>query len=481
MAKVGEATQEVAMIKPKGEEGAAAHANAQADLRVVWDEMLADLGRARDAIDNPRLYPPPSTDRNLAEGYRYLLGFVHGSFERAFSEDPDFPHFRKSLQLLNKATIDNPDALYLAAPIDGNATYMVTGKVQDHRHWRGERPAPSGRVAPHYVIFEPTSWHTGDSGSITELNPGVLWKMGPVDSSKLVVESDGSFSILVAPKRPDGYTGNFLVTKATVPWKKPDGTTVQVEHTARYLDVRELFYDWEREEPLELKIVRVGFEGAQPPPLDSTKAAEQMRRLGELVKNQMRFWNEFYAVTLEIYEDMNGDGKQFVPRNDFNAPTANAPQFGAGQSHNINSGGIFELAKDEALILEMRFPIPPVYIGFQLANLWGESPDYANHIGSLNGLQAEFDADGTLRYVIAHHDPGVPNWVDTTGLPEGFMSARWTYPEMPDRMPTVKVTKVPFAKIRNHLPKEVRTVSPEERRQQIRIRQEHVQRRFRQY
>lgn len=469
------------MITPGGTEKTAARASAQADLRVVWDEMLAELGRARDAIDNPRLYPPPMTDRNLAEGYRYLLGFVYGSFERAFAEDPAFPYFRRSLQPLNRATIDNADALYLAAPIDGNATYLVTGKAQDYRHWPGERPAPSGRVAPHYAIFEAMSWYTGDSGSIKELNPGVLWKMGPVDSSTLVVEADGTFRILVGPKRPDGYTGNFVVTKATVPWTKPDGTTVQVEHTARYLDVRELFYDWEREEPLELNIVRVGFEGAQSPPLDSKKAAEQMRRFGELVKNQMRFWNEFWAVVVETYEDMNGDGKQFLPRNDFNAPTANAPQFGAGQSHNLNAGGAFELATDEALIVEIRFPVPPVYIGFQLANLWGESVDYANHIGSLNGRQAEFDADGALRYVIAHLDPGVPNWVDTTGLPEGFMTARWTYPEKPDRMPVVKVTKVPFAKIRTHLPNEVRTVSPEERHQQIRIRQEHVQRRFRQY
>jgi len=458
-----------------------ARASAQADLRAVWDEMLAELGRARDAIDNPRLYPPPATDRNLAEGYRYLLGFVYGSFERAFAEDPNFPYFRRSLQPLNRATIDNADALYLTAPIDGNATYLVTGKAQDHRHWRGEPRAATGCLAPHFAVFEAMSWYTGDSGSIKELSPTVLWKMGPLDSGKLVVEADGSFRILVGPKRPDGYTGNFVVTKATIPWTKPDGSTVQLEHTARYLDVRELFYDWEREEPLGLQIVRVGFEGVQSPPFDSQKAAEQMRRFGELVKNQMRFWNEFWAVVVETYEDMNGDGKQFLPRNDFNSPSLSAPALGAGQSHNLTSGGSFDLAPDEALIIEMRFPVPPVYIGFQLGNFWGESVEYANRLGSLNGHQAEFDADGALRYVIAHQDPGIPNLVDTTGHPQGFMTARWTYPQMPEQIPTVKVTKVPFAQIRKHLPKDVRTVSPEERRRQIQLRQAHVQRRFRQY
>jgi hypothetical protein len=156
---------------PAGAVKMAARASAQADLRAVWDEMLVELGRARDAIDNPRLYPPPPTDRNLAEGYRYLLGFVYGSYERAFAEDPNFPYFRRSMQPLNRATIDNADALYLTAPIDGNATYLVTGKAQNHRHWRGEARASSGRLAPHFAVFEAMSWYTGDSGSIRELNP----------------------------------------------------------------------------------------------------------------------------------------------------------------------------------------------------------------------------------------------------------------------------------------------------------------------
>jgi hypothetical protein len=43
------------------------------------------------------------------------------------------------------------------------------------------------------------------------------------------------------------------------------------------------------------------------------------------------------------------------------------------------------------------------------------------------------------------------------------------------------VTKLGFAEIRKHLPEGVRTVTAEERREQIRIRQSHVQRRYRQY
>jgi hypothetical protein len=123
----------------------------------------------------------------------------------------------------------------------------------------------------------------------------------------------------------------------------------------------------------------------------------------------------------------------------------------------------------------------PAYMGFHLANVWGESHDYANHVSSLNGTQAVRDDDGHYRYVVAHCDPGVPNWLDATGLREGFMTLRWTYPRPTDRLPTVTVRKVSFGELGDHIPASTPRVSPEQRREQVRVRQEHVQRRYRQY
>jgi hypothetical protein len=147
----------------------------------------------------------------------------------------------------------------------------------------------------------------------------------------------------------------------------------------------------------------------------------------------------------------------------------------------VYSGGMFDLGSDEALLIEVDVPIQPAYTGFHLGNLWGESLDYANHVTSLNGFQAESDADGMIRFVVAHTDPGVPNWLDTTGHQQGFMTLRWTYPESPDQFPKVNVSKLPLSEVRQHLPSTTRTVSPGERQEQIKIRQEHVQRRYRQY
>ncbi|MCP5044883.1 MAG: hypothetical protein GY944_27970, partial [bacterium] len=97
------------------------------ELRGAWDDMLENLARARDAIDHPDLMPAPASERNLAEGYRYLMGFVHSAVERAFFEDPDRPVARNALSIINRATIDNADAIYFYAPIDGRKSYRVRG------------------------------------------------------------------------------------------------------------------------------------------------------------------------------------------------------------------------------------------------------------------------------------------------------------------------------------------------------------------
>jgi hypothetical protein len=444
---------------------------AKAELRAAFDEMMAELARARDAIDDPALHGPPSSARNLAEGYRYVMSQVYCAIERGFFEDPRFPYVRRAIQAIAKATIDNSDAIYFSMPIDGNESYWIRGQARDSRHWRGEDRAPTGRLAPQYLIFECASGYAGDSGSLAELRPGTRAMSGMLDTSKLQVAGDGRFEILCAPDKPAGFTGNFLCTRI-----ERRGET----YVGAYISGRQLFYDWDREDPVDFWITRIGQESETPGAYDPASAARALRRVGEIARGQVFFWNEFYDVLLETYGDRNGDGKQFMPRNAFNDPNAASGATGGGMSTNIYAGGVYELAQDEALIVESRIPVEPMYIGFHLSNFWGESFDYANHITSLNGFQSERDPDGAIRYVIAHRDPGAPNWLDTTGHPEGYMAPRWAYFEKPpqEQWPTIRATKVRFDEIWTHLPPGTRRVSSEQRREQIRIRQLHVQRRF---
>ena len=90
-------------------------------------------------------------------------------------------------------------------------------------------------------------------------------------------------------------------------------------------------------------------------------------------------------------------------------------------------------------------------------------------------------SDGARYYVVAHEDPGVEGWVDTTGLPEGTFAMRFVYREnpAPPLLPSAEATLLQRDALRAILPADVRTVSPQQRRGEIAIRQSHIKRRWR--
>lgn len=450
----------------------------KAALREAFDEMIRGFQEARDAIDTPALYPPPATDRNLAEGYRYVLGFMLSGIERALA-NPLYPRFRRAIQPMNRATIDNADAVYLMAEIDGNYSYRVRGKTLDSRHWRGE-PVAAGKTAPQYVIFELSSGYAGDSGKLSEMKPGTRINTSTLDCAEIEVAADGSFEILIAPEKPADYSGNFMLSKRT---------SHDVEHVGRFLTCRELFHDWENQDVMDLEILRIGCEKEPLPPIEPEGAMQLMREVGRIARNQVHFWNAFNAITLETYGQVPGGisekmglDKPFMPVNDMNPPNALGLATGGGQSSNIYAGGTFMLDDDEALLIETLTPVTPAFLGFHLANLWGESLDFESYPSNINAHFMEPDPDGYWRWVVCHRDPGIANWVSTTGLPHGYLSMRWTYPETPpkEQWPTLSARKIAFAEIDELLP-HARRVTEADREAQRLVRHRHVQRRYRQY
>ncbi len=455
---------------------------AKQELRRAWDDLIDEMQAARDAIDNPELFPPHATPRVLAEGYRYLTGFMHHGIERSFHEDPDFPAFRNALSVFNKSTIDNSDAIYFYAPIDGRKHYRIIGKPLDSRHWRGESRLRNQSVAPQYLIFETSTGPlAGDSGSLAELLPGSKTGFGTLDSSEIVLNAEGEIEILLGPDCPEGYCGHFICTV-----KPPSEQTPEAgERYADYISGRQLFYDWENEEAVPLAITCLETGGEHPRALTPEASAAQLRRMGSVMRGQMHFWLNFYDKVLNCFgshENVN-NSPYFMPVNAYNTPNAASSDTGGGMSTNIYAGGIYDLAEDEAFIIEARYTGDPVYTSVHLGNLWGESPDYANHQSSLNGFQMYMSEQqpGFQRWVVAHRDPGYQNWIDTTGLPKGYLSHRWAYSEIPprDEWPTISGKKVSFDEIGEHMPADMPVLSNAERKQQIAIRQAHVQRRFR--
>ena len=258
-------------------------------------------------------------------------------------------------------------------------------------------------------------------------------------AQELEVESDGTFEIILSAEK---HAGNW----------------VPLDPDARYFAIRQYFYDWENEIPIPFKIERVGREGEAPPLLEPADMARRLDDAGEWIDVTTQVWNEWVAeLRANQQRNVIAPPRKFV-----------------GGADDIRYGNdAYKLADDEALILESELP-DARYWAFQLVDLWFGSMDYTNRQVSLNGHQARVDADGKVRVVVAHRDPGVPNWLDTAGHLEGILQYRWiwtkTYP-----VPTARVVK--FDQIRAELPADTPTVTEEERKKVIHGRQRHVAKR----
>lgn len=452
-------------------------------LRAAWDDMMLSLADARDCLDVPSRMPAPASDRLLAEGYRYLMGYWHAAIERAFHSDPWQPQFHNALSPITRATIDNADAIYFYAAIDGRESYRVRGKTGHRDHWKDPTAAVEAPKAPHYLIFEASEGVlAGDSGDLTELMPGTKTQTGRLDSSVLEAAPDGTFEILFAPERPKDWQGNFVSTLREVDAPHPTDPARGRERFADYISGRQLFYDWSREEAIHLEISCLSRVGVASEPYATSRAAQELRRCGETARNQIQFWNAFWTILMGTYGERPGTlpGIGFR-RNEFNQMNVAGLATGGGMSTNLYAGTIAALEPEEALLVENWIPTPPQYVGLQLGNLWGESLEYASRVGSRNGSQVHVDSDGRIRWVVAHRDPGVRNWVDTSGHPEVFVAPRWAYSETPEKKdwPQVSCRKVRLDELRQHLPADTPDFSAEERRVEIAVRQRHVQKRFR--
>ena len=101
--------------------------------------------------------------------------------------------------------------------------------------------------------------------------------------------------------------------------------------------------------------------------------------------------------------------------------------------------GSYELAEDEALVIEGRSPA----CAFWNVCLWNQflhTYDYAYERVTLNGDQAVYEPDGSWRLVVARRDPGHPNWISTAGHSRGRIWFRWFLPEATPARPTTRAS-----------------------------------------
>ena len=138
----------------------------------------------------------------------------------------------------------------------------------------------------------------------------------------------------------------------------------------------------------------------------------------------------------------------------------------------------WDLDAGDALIIETDVPAARYWAAQLYVMRTFELVDPFGAISSRNHTQVAPSDDGRIRFVVADEDPGVPNWLDTTGQRNGLCTIRWFWPTG-DEAPSLTVHRVPLSTVRDHLPASTASVTPEERAGELAARQAHLRWRFR--
>jgi len=382
----------------------------KSELGQAWDGLLAALGDARAQIDRWAV-----TDLDRAEGYRFLMRLLGaGADMHVENWDVRHPFFTRVMTETRKLLGDNPDTFYDIARISGELSYRVSGDIGETCYMgicvyaqMGTSGAPL--ESPQGPLASMAANAAGGRGNRIVAN---------VAMNELKLSPDGRFEVIVSKKRPQD----------DVDW-------LQIDEDAHSLLVRQYFHDRpnQRHSKFEIECLEAESE-ISTDPLSKQAMATRIDTFSNWIRG------------VPTITGMTGGFLRSRP-NEITVNRRGAEQ-GAGATlyptpDNYYSGGWFKLGPDEALIME---GVPPKthYWGIQLLNEWMESLDYRYKRVHYNLSNTKLESDGSFRFVVAHHDPGHPNWLDTDGHEVGYLLFRWMQAEMPTP-PRLEV--VPFEEI----------------------------------
>ncbi len=350
-----------------------------------------------------------ATATTRAEGIRYLLGLVRGGIGQALElADPLRPRFFRNPDSTSRWGAENADNQYLWARVDPRASYLI----------RGER----GTAFDFLIEVKEGYMQLGD---------------------------ERNFATLTADEIHYDPKGRFEIALSAEP---RDGNWLRLDREARYIAIRQYLCDWKDERPARFSIECEEDPGAST--MTPARVAALLQDAGEWTLESARFWTGWTEQLREAWDPLR---------------IAAARKFAGGADDIYYGNDFYRLETNEALVVETELP-DARYWQFQLCDLWFRSADWPERSTSINQLQAHLDLDGRFRCVVAHRDPGIANWLDTAGEPEGLLQYRWIWSRS---NPQPKSRIVAFGEIRNHLPSDTPLFSESERRAALRTRRRH--------
>lgn len=310
-------------------------------------------------------------EQSVLEGYKWIFSILQVANDVYLWGDSARPRFVDIVGPYKKWGGDNADAYYQFFPVDPDRTYRISGRAGDA------------------VYFSLTVYGGPNDGRYTER------LVGTVNNRLLDIAEDGSFELYVGPARPEGYDGPFIDTS--------DGDAVHAI-TRDYLN-----------DPVDGRRVEWTVEPLEPAGqfhLTDAAVAKRLRAVTTWVRTQA------HMVPLELG----------VPNSVAEPFLVEQVTYGWAAGDAAYAMGSFDLDDDEALVIRGAWP-DNAFWNVCLWNQFMHTYNYDYERVTLNGGQAAADPDGSYTLVIAHHDPGHPNWLSTQGHPAGRIWFRWFHPD----------------------------------------------------
>lgn len=379
----------------------------------AWTDYATRVLAAGESITDARY---PQDKRLRAEGYRYINRLAHLA-QLIYVEFGDVtrPTLFRFGDDVTPYGATNTDNNYYRAAVEPAGVYRIVGDV-------------SGVKELLISVHE---------GEMALGRPAVLAEASLGD---LDVGSDGLLEIFLGGSQREH---NWL----------------PLDERAVHVTVREFVADWETDALAVLHIERIDAV-EETRRLTTASLVDDLDKAATYVEANIRYWNE-YSDNLRLVTTPN---------------TISAPRRPEGGAENMLHGGaIWELRSGEGLLIEFDEPVA-TYWSIQTYMLdWMQPLDFTNHTTSLNDAQIRVDWDGKVRLVLTDVDPGIQNWLDTTGLPRGLVTYRYVRPRS-SPAPTSKVVRLD--ELGKHLLSSTPNWTNAERPAQIAARRRGVNRRF---
>jgi hypothetical protein len=274
---------------------------------------------------------------------------------------------------------------------------------------------------------------------------------------------DGNYSADGAPTSVAAFDDRELdvAEDGSFSWKF--GPELELKKGATLI-IREVYNNWNTEDRGTIRIQRLDTAGVPRAAFEVDKITKRYGVAAKMLVGKVKTW--FAFPEWFTYKE---------PVNTLTVPKSTP----GGLASQFSSIGHYDLADDQAMIVTV--PVSDfAYQAIQIGSRWYVSTDYEHYQTSLTTAQSQSDPDGKARYVISERNPGVANWLELTGHPQGVMMLRWqrgTRELTAQDGPQVEV--VAFDEIAAHLPHhDSNIVTPEQYSTRIADRQVGIARRM---